>query len=62
MGTVFRKTFTKPVPAGAEFFTRDGRRWARWKDAKGKTRTAAVTTGAEGSLRILVEARTFTAK
>ncbi len=35
MGTVYRKTFTKPVPAGAETFTRKGQRFARWKDRKG---------------------------
>ena len=38
MATVFRKTFTKPLPEGAELFTRKGVRLARWKDARGKSR------------------------
>ncbi len=62
MGTVFRKTRTRPIPAGAELFTRAGQQLARWKPAKGKTRTAKVTTGEDGSLRIQTEAATYTAK
>ena len=62
MGTVYRKTFTKPLPAAAEVFTRKGERFARWKDAKGKTRTMKLTTGADGTDRLLIEAGTFTAK
>ena len=62
MGTVFKKTFTKPLPAGAELFTREGQQFARWKDAKGKTRKALVTTSKEGTPRILIEAKTYTAK
>lgn len=62
MGTVYRKTATKALPAGAETVTRKGQRFARWKDAKGKTRTAPLTTGRDGSERILVKARTYTAK
>ena len=37
MGTVFRKTATKPLPAGAKIIVRKGQRLAEWKDAKGKT-------------------------
>lgn len=62
MGAVFKKTFTKPLPAGAEFFIRKGQRFARWKDAKGKTRTEPVTKGNDGRGRLLVTAGTFTAK
>ena len=62
MGTVFRKTATKPLPEGAELFERKGARFARWRDAKGKNRTARVTIGNDGSDRIVIEARTFTAK
>ena len=62
MGTVYRKSATKSLPASAEVFVRQGNRFARWKDAKGKTRTAVVTTGVDGADRIVVEARTFTAK
>ena len=62
MGAVYRKTFTKPLPAGAEVFTRNGERFARWKNAKGKTRTAKLTAGKDGLDRIVLEAKTFTAK
>ena len=62
MGTVFKKTFTKVVPAGAELFIRKDEQFARWKTAKSRTRTAKVTTGKDGSPRLLIEAKTFTAK
>ncbi len=62
MGTVFKKTRTRPLPAGAELFTKAGQRVARWKPFKGKTRTAKVLTGEDGTLRIQAEAATFTAK
>jgi len=62
MGTVFKKTFTKPLPAGAELFTREGQQFARWKDTKGKNRKALVTASKDGHARILIEAKTYTAK
>jgi integrase len=62
MGTVFRKTFTKPLPAGAEIFVRKGERLARWKDRKGKARTARLTEGKGGGQRITVESPYFVAK
>jgi len=62
VGTVFRKTFTKPLPTGAETFTRKGERWVRWKDRRGKTRTAPLTAGKDGSGRIIIESPYFVAK
>src|SRR5882672_339364 len=62
MGTVFKKTVTKPLPAGAEIFTRKGQRFARWRDAKGKTRNAGVTTGNDGTDRLTLESSTYYAK
>lgn len=52
MGFVFRKTFTKKLPDGAELFTQGDRQFARWKDRSGKSRKAPVTTGQDGSLRL----------
>ena len=43
MGTVFKETFTKPLPAGAKIIVRKGKRLAQWQDAKGKTRMAPLT-------------------
>ena len=62
MASVFRKTSTKPIPVNAEIITRKGERLARWKDCRGKNRTAAVTKGRDGTDRIVVQAATYTAK
>jgi len=62
MATVYRKTVTRKLPAGAELFTRKGQRLARWKDRSGKRLTAPVIEGRDGSLRVRTEAGTFTAK
>ena len=62
MGTVYKKTVTKALPAGARIIVREGRRLAQWKDAKGKTRTAPVTSGKDGAGRIVITARTYSAK
>ena len=62
MGTVFRKTITRSLPADAEIIVRNGERFARWKPAKGKTRTEPVIVGQDGTDRIATTAATFTAK
>ena len=62
MGTVFKKTVSRPLPEGAELFTKQGQQFARWKPSKGRARTAKVTTGRDGSTRILEETRTYTAE
>lgn len=60
--SIYRKTFTKPVPADGEVFIRKGERFARWNDSKGKARTAKLTTGADGADRIVIEAGTLTGR
>lgn len=55
MGTVLKKTVTKRLPTGSETFVRKGERFARWKDRRGKTRTAPLTVGKDGSDRIVIE-------
>ncbi len=62
MGTVYRKTATKPLPPGAKLIVRKGQRIAEWIDAKQKRRTAPVTNGKDGTDRIVITARTYTAK
>ena len=42
MGTIYKETYTKPLPANVEVFTRKGAQFAPSKDAKGRTRTARV--------------------
>ena len=62
MGSVYKKTATKPIPNGAELFTKNGKRFARWKPSTGKARTAPVTTGHDGTDRIVVTVGTYLAK
>ncbi len=63
MGSIFRKTFTKPVPPGAVISTiSDGSRVARWKPSKGRTKSAQVVVGKDGSDRISVETGPYYAK
>lgn len=61
MGTVYRETYTKPLPAEAELFTRGGERFAKWRDGRGRKHTAKVTTTDAGE-RVVIEAGTYTAK
>jgi integrase len=62
MGSVFKKKYTKPLPSGAESFTRKGQRFARWKDRNGKTRTSPLTVGEDGAERIAIESSKWFAK
>ena len=62
MGTVFRKQTTRALPRGAEIMVRKGERCARWKDRKGKTRTAPLTKGKGGADRIVTESPYYVAK
>lgn len=61
MGSVYRKSTTKLLPLAAELITRKGERLARWKDAKGRARTAPMTTGRGGQDRVVIVAKTFMA-
>ncbi len=61
MGSVFKKTFTKRLPTGAAISTRKGQQWASWKDAKGRSQSAIVTSKS-GQDRIAKLASTYTAK
>lgn len=62
MGSVFRKSVTRPLPNGAEIITKNGEQFAKWKPAKGRAKTARVITGKNGSLRIIDESGTFVAR
>ena len=62
MGSVYKKTATKPLPAGAELFTKHGERFARWKPSNSKTRIAPVIKGQDGTNRIVVVSATYIAK
>lgn len=62
MGSVFKKVTTRPLPAGAESFTRQGVPMARWRDRRGKLRTARTTTGKDDAVRLLTESATYYAR
>jgi integrase len=62
VGTVYKPTVTKPLPPGAETIVGKGRRFARWKDRTGKTRTAPLTEGKDGGDRIVIESSRYVAK
>ncbi len=57
MARVFKQTYTKALPAGAEVVTRRGRRLARFKDGRGRTVTAPVSQ--DGSQVILETAKWY---
>src|SRR5579875_221927 len=62
MGSVFKKTVTRPLPPGVEIIERKGVRLVRWRDAGGRTKTAPLTTGKDGAERIRDESGTYFAR
>jgi integrase len=59
---VYRETYTKPVPVGAELLTKGDERHARWTDRRGRKRTAKVITGKDGSDRVVFTSNTHVAR
>lgn len=43
MASIYKPTYTKPIPPGAEIVTRKGQRYARYRDRRGKLRTELLT-------------------
>jgi integrase len=62
MGSLRKKTFTKPIPPNAELFEKNGKQFVRWIDGRGRKQTAPTTTGRDGSLRIVLETGRWLAK
>jgi integrase len=62
MGTVYKPTYTKPLPAHAELFTVKGQRVAKIKPEKGRTQTFPVAEGKDGMLRIVRTSKKYVAK
>ena len=52
---------TRPLPDGAEIIDRKGEKLARWR-VRGKVKTAPVTTGRDGSVRIVEKSPFYIAK
>ena len=62
MGSVYKPTYTKPLPEGAELHDKQGQPMARWQDRRGKTRTARVSHHDKDSPRIVLESSRYSAK
>lgn len=62
MGSVFKKDFTKPLPAGAEVIMRNQQPMARWKDRRGKTKMAPLVVSNDGTQRMRIESSKYIAK
>src|SRR5437868_3463199 len=58
MGSVYKETFTKPLPKDAEIVEKNGQRVARWRDKKGKLRTAPLS---KSGTHVLIESAIYTA-
>jgi len=54
MASIFRQTYKRPIPPGAEIVTRKGVRVARWKDRQNRTQTAPLS---EDGTKVVLEYR-----
>ena len=62
MGSVYKETYTRSLPADAELFTKAGQQFARCKGKTGRKQVFPVTVGRDGSQRLVVESPTYVAK
>ena len=62
MGTVYKEDRNQAAAGRGEDHRPQGATARRVEDAKGKTRTAPLTVGKDGTDRIVITARTYTAK
>ncbi len=61
MGTVYKKTVTRKVPANAERFIKNGESFVRYK-VRGRTRVSRLVVGEDGTERISEQSSTYIAK
>ena len=59
MANLFRKTYTRALPEGAEVFARRGKELARWTDGRGRTQTAQLSPDWQG---VIVESPVWYAR
>lgn len=62
MATVFRKTYTQPLPKHTEIVERRGRRVVMWFDRRGRRKYDDLTTGIRGEPKIIRESPTYFAR
>ena len=59
MASIFRKTYTQPLPKHAEIVERRGRQMVMWIDRRGRKQYDDVTTGKLGQIKIIRESPTW---
>jgi hypothetical protein len=57
--SLFKPTYTKPIPEAAEIVTKEGKRFARFSDPRGRKVLAPLT---EDGTKILLESRKWYVK
>lgn len=62
MATIFRITYTQPLPKTAEMVDRQGRKMALWRDRQGRKHYDEVTTGRLGQVKIVRYSPTWLAR
>jgi len=62
MATVFRKTYTQPLPKGTEIVERRGKKVAMWRDKRGRKHYDDITTGRNGQIKIIRQSPTWMAQ
>jgi integrase len=62
MATVFRKTYTQPLPKHAEIVERRGRQVVMWFDRRGRRKYDDLTTGKHGQPKIIRYSPTYFAR
>jgi integrase len=59
---ILRKSYTMPIPPGAEITERDGQRIARWRLRNGQVRSAEVVDCQDGKVRVRGQSRLYMAR
>jgi integrase len=62
MATVYRRSYTMPMPAQAQLIEQYGQTLAKWTDSKGKKHLDQTTIGQRGQVKILRYAPTYWAQ
>jgi integrase len=62
MATVYKRSYTMPMPKNAEIIERNGNTIAQWIDARGKKHSESTTVGRKGQLKVIRYAPTFWAQ
>ncbi len=62
MATVFRKTYTQPLPNSVAIVERRGRQMAMWFDRRGRRKYDEITRGRNGEVKIIRQSPTYFAR